>query len=192
MDIDHKTREIREGGGARDIADHPRLRPGDDILLRLPDREGDDAEIRCDLRAPRDRGGVVRERRVQQHEVRLQGGAQRHRIGQIGAQPDDRHRGLAFEDLGEPFAQEPHFGDDHDAQSPCIGGKQGRPVRYEICVHVQVPPLFLLSRQGSSSGWQDRQARQLDDTTSTHANRTTSREVAGFPSLGPASGCRPP
>src|SRR5262249_17709400 len=83
------------------------------------------------------------------------------RLGQIGAQPDDPHRRIMFEDLGECFAQEAHFGDDGDAQTPSIGGKRGRLVRSDVCIHSNSP---IVSRQDPSPGWQDWRTDQPDET----------------------------
>ena len=66
-----------------------------------------------------------RSARVDQHHVSLQGRAQRHQLRQIRAHLDYRDRGIAFKELGETFAQEAHFGDDHDAQTPCFDAEPG-------------------------------------------------------------------
>ena len=115
MDFKDQTREICQGGAARNIADHTRLCPGNDVLFRLSDRERDDAHARHDIESAPDRAGTVLDRRIQQQNIRLQRGAQRHRLGEIGAQPDDRYQRITFEDLRETLAQEAHPRHDRDA-----------------------------------------------------------------------------
>src|SRR5205823_5812725 len=68
MDLKNQAREIRQSGGARDIADHARLRPGNDVLFGLSDRERDDAHTRLYIESTPDCGGAVRHRGIQQQD----------------------------------------------------------------------------------------------------------------------------
>src|SRR6516164_1413720 len=67
-----EAHKIGLSGGVRDIADHTRLRPGDDILFRLSYPVYNDADVRFDLAGPPGCSGTVPERRVDQHHVSLQ------------------------------------------------------------------------------------------------------------------------
>src|SRR6516162_2139550 len=132
MNIHDEAHEIGRSGGVRDITDHTRPRPGDNILFRLPHHVRDDADVRFDLAGSPGRGSTVPELRVHQHHICLQGRAQRRHLRQIGAQPDYRDQRIAFKELGEDLAAETHFGDDYDAQTPRFGGAQARLARRRV------------------------------------------------------------
>ena len=60
---------------------------------------------------------------------------QRHRLGEIGAQPDDRNRRIAFDELGKAFASEAHSPDEQDAYSPTDAARRYSLVRRNVCLH---------------------------------------------------------
>jgi len=103
--------------------------------IGIPHRKCDDAEIRCGMTDPRGRGGTVRERCIQPHHVRPQGGAQHHCFSEIHPKSDGCRRWIASEDLGEPSRIKRSSETTHDAQTPCIGCKQARPLQREVRVH---------------------------------------------------------
>src|SRR5258708_12391296 len=59
MNIHDEAYEIGRSDGVRDISDHTRLRPGDDIVFRLSHRVSDEANVRFDLAGPPGRGGAL-------------------------------------------------------------------------------------------------------------------------------------
>src|SRR6266446_2161847 len=176
MNIHDEAHEIGRSGGVRNIADYTRLRPGDDIVFRLSHRVCDEANVRFDLAGPPGRGDTVPQRRVDQHHVSLQGRAQRHHLPKISAQPDHRDRRIAFKELGENFAAETHFGDDHDAQTPRFGGKQAQLARREVGVLGKCFPSITAKVQP----WLVHVSRLLFGPCSTRRRRPPTSQTLSF------------
>ena len=139
MDIHHQADEIAQRRGSRNVADHPRLRPGDDVVFSLPDRGDDDAHAGSLVESAPCCGCTLGHSSIQQYDIRLHGRTERHRLGEIGAQPDDRHRGVAFEELGKTFAGEAHTPYEQDAYTPTGTARNDSLVRRNVCLHPHPP-----------------------------------------------------
>ena len=135
MDIYHQAHEIGKRCGSGNVADHPRFRPGDDVVFRLPDRRNDNAHTRSLVESAPRCCCTLGHSSIQQDDIRLHRRAERHRLGEIGAQPDDRHRGVTFEELGKAFAGEAHAPYQQDANTPAGTARNDSLVRRNVCLH---------------------------------------------------------